>query len=138
VSAFAPERIFAALRAEGVGSVTVGGIALIAHGVVHATVAVDTVPSPEPDHLARLARVIRSLDGVPYGEPDTAVTPELLARDANMRFDTDAGQLDILASEPYRRLPRSPGSRRRSEPGRGRDRRHVAQRPDPAQGRDRP
>jgi predicted nucleotidyltransferase len=41
---------------------------------------------------------------VPHGEPETAVTPELLARDANMRFDTDAGQLDVLTSELYRRL----------------------------------
>jgi hypothetical protein len=104
VSAFAPERIFAALRAERVGYVTVGGIAVIAHGIVRATVDVDIVPSHEPENLARLARVIRSLGGVPHREPETAVTPELLARDANMRFDTDAGQLDVLTSELYRRL----------------------------------
>jgi hypothetical protein len=104
VSLFAPERIFAALRAEGVGYVTVGGIAVIAHGVVRATVDVDIVPAPAPENLARLARVIGSLGGAPHGEPGTAVTPELLERHANMRFDTDAGQLDVLGAEVYRKL----------------------------------
>jgi hypothetical protein len=104
VSGFAPERIFAALRDRRVDYVTVGGIAVIAHGVVRATVDVDIVPSPASENLARLARAIESLAGAPSGAPETPVTPELLARDANMRFDTPAGPLDVLCAEPYRRL----------------------------------
>ena len=101
---FRPERIFAALARHDVAYVTVGGIALIAHGVVRATVDVDVIPSPDATNLARLAEAIRSLGGVPHGEPETEVTAGLLARDANMRFDTDAGQLDVLAADQYRRL----------------------------------
>jgi hypothetical protein len=54
---------------------------------------VDLIAGPEPANLGRLADAISSLGGVPHGEPQTEVTAELLARDANMRFDTDAGQL---------------------------------------------
>lgn len=103
-AAFRPERIFAALARHEVEYVTVGGIALIAHGVVRATADVDLIPSSEPANLARLADAVRSLGGTPRGEPETEVTGELLARDANMRFDTDAGQIDLLCAEQYRRL----------------------------------
>lgn len=101
---FHPERIFATLAQHAVAYVTVGGIALIAHGVVRATIDVDLIPSPDSTNLVRLAEAIRSLGGVPHGEPYTEVTLELLAREANMRFDTAAGQLDVLCAEPYRRL----------------------------------
>jgi hypothetical protein len=101
---FRPERIFASLALHDVGYVAVGGIALLAHGVVRATLDVDLIPGPEAANLGRLADAIRSLSGVPHGEPETEVTAELLARDANMRFDTDAGQLDVLGASQYRRL----------------------------------
>ena len=41
---------------------------------------------------------------MPHGEADTAVTAELLGRDAHLRFDTAAGQLDVLCAETYRRM----------------------------------
>lgn len=109
---FEPERIFAALGGAGVDYVAVGGMALIAHGVVRSTLDVDVVPNPDRANRARLAEAIRSLGGVPHDEPATEVTAELLARDANMRFETRAGPLDVLASEPYRR--RYPELRARS------------------------
>jgi hypothetical protein len=84
--------------------VTVGAIALSAHGVVRATTDVDLIPGPAPDNLTRLAAAIGELGGSPHGEPETAVTSELLARDANMRFDTSAGQLDVLCAGQYRAL----------------------------------
>jgi hypothetical protein len=101
---FDPERIFAALAANSVDYVTVGAMALSAHGVVRATLDVDVIPAPEEANLDRLGAAIRSLDGAPHGEPETAVSPELLARSANMRFDTAAGQLDVLLAEQYRRM----------------------------------
>jgi len=103
VTCFHAERILAALKADRVDYVAVGGVAVIAHGVVRATVVVDLIPSTEPANLERLAAAIRSLDGVPRGEPGTPVTAALLGRDANMRFDTAAGQLDVLSAEPHRR-----------------------------------
>jgi predicted nucleotidyltransferase len=103
VSEFDPERLLATLQEHGVEYVLVGALALAAHGVVRATLDVDMIPLPEQDNLDRLARAISGLDGEPHGEPDTPVTAELLGRDANMRFETAAGQLDVLAAEPYRR-----------------------------------
>jgi hypothetical protein len=84
--------------------VTVGAIALSAHGVVRATTDVDLIPNPAHENLELLAVAITSLDGAPHGEPDTPVTEELLGRDANMRFETSAGQIDVLSAEQYRRL----------------------------------
>jgi hypothetical protein len=92
------------LQECGVDYVTVGAIALSAHGVVRATIDVDVIPNPAPENLERLAVAITNLHGAPYGEPQTPVTAELLGRDANMRFDTAPGQVDVLGAEQYRRL----------------------------------
>ncbi len=104
MSAFAPERIFSALQDAGVDYVTVGGIAVMAHGVVRATLDVDLIPDGSPENLRRLAEALLALGAKPHGEPDTPITAQLLARDANMRFDTSAGQVDVLASVAYRDL----------------------------------
>ena len=82
--------------------VLVGAFAVAVHGVVRATTDVDLIPNPDPENLARLAEAIAALDGSPSGEPGTPVTAELLAREANMRFETAAGQLDVLLGVPYR------------------------------------
>lgn len=104
MTAFAPERLLAALQAAGADHVVVGGIAIIAHGVVRATLDVDIIPDPDPPNLGRLADAIGALDGHPAGAPATRVDRELLARDANMRFETAAGPLDVLLAAVYRRL----------------------------------
>lgn len=101
---FRPERIFAALAAQAADYVAVGGMAVIAHGVVRATIDVDIVPATEAPNLERLASAITGLGGHPHGEPGMAVTADLLARDANMRFETDSGPLDVLCAAPYRRM----------------------------------
>jgi hypothetical protein len=103
VTGFRPEDIFRAFSDHGVDYVTVGAFALAAHGLVRATRDVDVIPSPDAGNLERLAQAITALGGVPHGEPDTPVTAELLARQANMRFETAAGQLDVLLDEQYRR-----------------------------------
>jgi hypothetical protein len=104
VSRFQPERIFGALEAARVDYVTVGGFALVAHGVVRATEDVDIIPGPASANLSRLADALESLGAQPHGEPDTAITADLLARPANMRFETDAGQVDVLLADQYRSL----------------------------------
>jgi hypothetical protein len=101
---FVPERIFAVLDEQHVRYVAVGAFALIAHGVVRATDDVDIIPAPDPANIAQLAAAIRALDAEPRGEPETPVTAELVGRDANMRFDTAAGALDVLGAQQYRRL----------------------------------
>lgn len=112
MTGFAPDRVFAAFAAASVDYVAVGGIALIAHGVVRATLDVDVVPASDPANLGRLRRALAALGAAPHGEPETPVTAELLARDANMRFDSDAGPIDLLCATRYRRL--YPDLRRRS------------------------
>lgn len=104
VTEFDPERIFAALADAGVDYVTIGGMALIAHGVVRATLDVDVIPAADEANLERLATAIHALEGAPHEEPRKDVTAELLGRDANMRFQTGAGQLDVLCSVQYRQL----------------------------------
>lgn len=104
MSEFAPERIFAALADADVDYVTVGGFAVLAHGVVRATVDVDVIPAPARENLERLARALAALDGHPDGEPATAVDAVLLDREANVRMQTTAGQLDVLGAGQYRRL----------------------------------
>ena len=101
---FRPEKIFAGLAAEHIEYVAVGAWAAIAHGVLRATQDVDILPGPGAENLRRLATAICALGGAPRGESQTPVTAKLLARDANMRFDTDAGQLDVLCAEQYRRM----------------------------------
>lgn len=96
--------MLAALAEAGVEYAVVGGVALIAHGVVRSTLDLDIVPDPAQANLDRLQGAIESLGGVPDGERATPVTTELLARAANMRFDTDAGQMDVLLADQYRRL----------------------------------
>ena len=82
----------------------VGAFALSAHGVVRATTDVDLIPATGPAELERLVAALRELGAAPDGEPDTPVDAGLLGRDANMRFQTRAGQVDVLAAEQYRRL----------------------------------
>jgi hypothetical protein len=77
---------------------------MIAHGVVRATVDVDIVPAPEEPNRQRLAAALAELDAHPAGEPDTPIDAALLGREANMRFLSRAGQIDVLSAAQYRRL----------------------------------
>lgn len=94
---FRPREIFAALERHAVDYVTVGGFAVIAHGAIRATADVDLVPGPDPANLRRLAAALVSLEAEPDGEPETTIDADLLARDANMRFRTSCGQVDVLS-----------------------------------------
>ncbi len=98
---FSPREIFAALERHGVDYVTIGGFALIAHGVVRATIDVDVIPAPDRSNRERLADALNDLGAKPDGEPATRIDADLLGRNANMRFQTDRGQVDVLAAEQY-------------------------------------
>lgn len=73
----------------------------MAHGVVRATLDVDLIPAGDKENLQRLAEALDALGATPHGEAETPVSTRLLERDANMRFDTSAGQVDVLASAAY-------------------------------------
>lgn len=59
-------RLFAALAAEGVAYVLVGGVAMNLHGVVRATEDVDLFVRPDADNVAGVRRALRRL----YADPD--------------------------------------------------------------------
>lgn len=103
-TAFEPREIFAALIGHQVAFVTVGAFALVAHGVVRATGDVGVIPEPAEANRERLALALDALDATPDGEPGSPVDGALLARDANMRFQTRHGQLDLLCSCQYAEL----------------------------------
>lgn len=98
---FRPREIFAALEEHEVEYVAIGGFALIAHGVLKTTADVDLIPEPSRANLERLAAALSALEAAPDGEPGTEIGPALLARDANMRFQTSAGQVDVLHARQY-------------------------------------
>ncbi len=109
---FRPREIFQALERHGVDYVTVGGFAVVAHGAVRATADVDIIPGRERSNLVRLAEALADLGAIADGEPATAVDGELLSRDANMRFQTSRGQVDVLARADF--AERYPGLRKRA------------------------
>lgn len=59
-------RLFAALAAEDVAYVLVGGVAMNLHGVVRATEDVDLFVRPDAENVAGLRRALRRL----YADPD--------------------------------------------------------------------
>jgi len=90
-------RLFAALAAEGVDYVLIGGVAVNLHGIVRATEDVDLFLRPDPDNVARLRRalgrvvddpeldaiVVEDLAGpypvVRYVSPDASLVVDLIA-----------------------------------------------------------
>ncbi len=100
-AAFRPREIFARLEDRRVDYVTVGGFALIAHGVVRATLDVDVIPARDRANLERLVEALEDLEAVPAGETEARVDVPLLERDANMRFQTAFGQLDLLLAHHW-------------------------------------
>jgi predicted nucleotidyltransferase len=91
------------LLEEGVEFLIIGGVAVGFHGYVRATKDVDVVPAPDPQNLARLARVLRRLDAQVEGSeefgreelPDP-LDPDALALGGNWVLRTRLGRFDIM------------------------------------------
>lgn len=111
--------MLAALCAERVDFVLIGGMAAILHGDVGVTIDLDIVPEHERDNLERLATALRHLDARirTEGEPEglafdcSARFFRNLAPDAIVNMTTRAGDLDVAfrpsGTEGYRDLVRS-------------------------------
>jgi hypothetical protein len=103
---FAPERILAALAAEHIALVVIGGLAVAAHGVVRATRDLDIVPEPDDGNLDRLAHALTAL-GAEH-PIDGVLTGASLARPASFKLRTRHGDVQVLnrmaAVPPYARL----------------------------------
>lgn len=86
--------------------VVIGGVAVIAHGVIRTTRDVDICPSPQPANLERLANVLRELGAQQLGVGDDEfaehemsfdpTNPDDLARGGNFRLRTPFGVLDVM------------------------------------------
>lgn len=112
-------RLFAALEAEGVAYVLVGGVALNLHGLVRATEDVDLFVRSDEANVARLRRSLRRLVDDPdiegiqaadlagpypvvrYASPDGGLTVDLLARLGDrFAFDDLRAERLVVAGTP--------------------------------------
>jgi predicted nucleotidyltransferase len=91
------------LTREGVEFLIIGGVAVGFHGYVRATKDVDVVPAPDPQNLARLARVLQRLDAQIEGAEDfdeeeipDPLDPEALALGGNWVLRTRLGRFDVM------------------------------------------
>ncbi len=97
---FDATRIFKALADHEVAYVTIGGVAMQAHGGQRFTQDLDVVIESSPDNYARLALALKGLDARilgPGGQVSAKVpSAELLGSSDRWRLVTTDGRLDIL------------------------------------------
>lgn len=95
-----PLRVFEALDRHGVDYVTIGGVAVQAHGHTRTTKDVDILAAPGHENLARLGVALGELEARLKGVDahllgiDPA-NPEHLERGANFTLATVAGGVDV-------------------------------------------
>lgn len=97
---FDARELFASLARHGVDYLTIGGIAVQAHGGQRVTQDLDIAIDPLPANLERLARALDELDARVLG-PDgrrSRSTPNapLLASSDQWHLITDQGALDVI------------------------------------------
>jgi hypothetical protein len=101
---FEPDELLLALTRAQVSFIVIGGVAVGVHGFVRATKDLDIVPDPDPENLARLARLLVEIDAQQVGVGDFApeefpcdpTDPAQLAEGANFRLETSRGPLDVM------------------------------------------
>jgi len=97
---FDPAALFATLSRHEVEYVTIGGIAIQAHGGQRLTQDLDVVIASSGDNVARLAAALLDLDARilgPDGRRSASVpTAALLSSSDQWHLITDAGALDVL------------------------------------------
>lgn len=91
------------LERAGVEFLVIGGVAVGFHGFVRATKDIDIVPAPDPQNIAKLAAVLRTLDAQLEGADDfddgelpNPLDPEALALGGNWVLRTRLGRFDIM------------------------------------------
>jgi hypothetical protein len=97
---FDPRELFQALARHEVEYVTVGGVALQAHGAERLTRDLDVAITASKDNLARLAAALTDVDARilgPDGQRSRSVpSPAMLASGDQWHLVTDHGRLDVL------------------------------------------
>ncbi len=97
---FDAREIFRSLAAYDVAYVTVGGIAVQAHGGQRLTIDLDVVIASTTENLARLARALTDLDARivgPEGQRSTKPpSATMLGSSDQWHLETPHGRLDVL------------------------------------------
>jgi len=97
---FNPRALFQALARHEVAYVTIGGMAIQAHGGQRLTQDLDVTVASSSDNLARLASALRDLDARirgPEGQRSRSVpSAAMLASGDQWHLLTNAGPLDVL------------------------------------------
>lgn len=100
MSEFDPKELFAALGRHGVRYVTIGGIAVQAHGGQRLTQDLDMAIATDGDNYARIADALTELDASLLGPDGTAggpvPSPRLLATSEQWHFTTAHGNIDVI------------------------------------------
>jgi len=96
-----PVRIFEALERHGVEYLTIGGVAVNAHGHLRNTRDVDVLIEWTADNMRRLAAALHELDAKLFGvDADLLdvdpLDPEALLNGGNFTLRTAAGGLDLF------------------------------------------
>lgn len=89
-----------ALREGGVEFVVVGGLAAVLNGAPVSTFDLDIVPARDEANVARLLRVLDSLDGIYRMQPDRRLKPDAshLSSRGHHNLITNCGPLDVLGT----------------------------------------
>ncbi len=97
---FNPRALFEAFASHEVAYVTIGGMAIQAHGGQRLTQDLDVTIASSSDNLARLAAALRDLDARirgPHGQrARTVPSAAMLATGDQWHLITNAGPLDVL------------------------------------------
>lgn len=96
-----PVRIFEALEHHGVEYLTIGGVAVNAHGHLRNTRDVDVLIEWTAENMQRLAAALRDLDASPFGvDADLLdvdpLNPDDLLNGGNFTLRTASGGLDLF------------------------------------------
>lgn len=97
---FEPGPMFAALAAEDVRYVVIGGTAAAINGANHVTFDLDITPARDIENLDRVAAALRALNARVYGMPEEAAVSfqldgKTLAAGSTWKFVTDYGEIDV-------------------------------------------
>jgi len=88
------------LREGGVEFVLVGGVAAALNGAPFQTYDIDIVPARDEENLAKLLRVLDSIDAIYRMQPSRRLKPEAshLRSTGHHNLITSCGQLDVLGT----------------------------------------
>ena len=116
-----PGPILAAIEAEGVRYVVIGGTAAVIRGAPYATFDLDITPARDVGNLDRLAAALARLEARVYGMPDEVaevfhLDGKTLANGSAWKFVTSHGELDVAldpdGTKGYDDLKRDAGTAR--------------------------